>query len=250
METTRCARCGVELTGGEQLCPRCLARAREAGAAAEAPQAQSVALPPWSRLDPSAGLVVAGGNARGAGHLTAAREWCRGRNPWVRIPLLAWFAYILLRHLRDADYESLFGGLNLVVHEAGHLVFGWFGEMPGVAGGTILQLAAPVIAAIVFWRQRDRFAMAVTACWLSTNLFNVARYAGDARAQILPLVSPTSGDPIHDWHFMLGRIGMLKWDTVIAADIRRLAVLSMLAGLGAGAWLVWQMLRPRGESVA
>ncbi len=179
--------------------------------------------------------------------LEGARAWARGRNPWIRLPLLAWFGYILVRHLGDPDYESLFGGLNLVIHEAGHLVFGWFGEFPGVAGGTILQLSAPLIAALVFWRQRDRFAVAVAACWLSTNLFNVARYAGDARVQELPLVSPTSGDPIHDWHYMLGRLGLLTWDTAIAGALRRLAVVTMLAGLAAGAWLLWQMIRLPGD---
>lgn len=202
------------------------------------------------RPRPAAGIVVAG-HAPAGGRLppwadrllVPPREWARGRNGWWRLPILLWFAHILRQHLRSSDYESLFGGLNLAIHEAGHMVFGWMGELPGVMGGTILQLLAPAAAALVFLRQRDWFAQAVVACWLSTNLFSVARYAADARAQELPLVSPTSGDPIHDWGYMLGRFGMLRLDRGIGLGFRIAAVLTMVGGLAFGAWLVWLMLK-------
>lgn len=112
-----------------------------------------------------------------------------------------------------------------------------------MAGGTILQLAAPLIAGALFRRQRDWFAVAVAACWLSTNLFSVARYAGDARVRELPLVSPTMGDPVHDGSYLLGRMGLLRHDVAIAGGLRFLAVVAMLAGLVGGGWLVWHMLR-------
>ena len=205
--------------------------------------------------DLSRGVVVAGAGmgaeaaeaplpVRRLARLRAeALDWARGRNGWVRLPLLLWFAWILVRHLRDRSYDSLFGGLNLGIHEAGHLLFGWLGEFLGIAGGTILQLAAPVIAGVLFRRQRDWFAVAVASCWLATNLFEVARYAGDARARRLPLVSPTSGDPIHDWGYLLGRMGLLRHDLAIAGGLRFLAAVAMLAGLAAGCWLVWHMVR-------
>ncbi len=199
-----------------------------------------------SRADLSRGIVVAGRTAPPEpGIVETAAAWAEGRNGWVRLPLLLWFVWILRGHLIDPEYQSLFGGLDLAIHEAGHLVFGFLGEFMGVAGGTILQLAAPLITAEIFRRQRDWFAIAVAGCWLSVNLFDVARYAGDARAQELPLVSPITGDPIHDWNFMLGSLGLLKHDTAIAGGIRALAILTMLAGLAAGGWLVWRMLRPR-----
>lgn len=206
------------------------------------------------RVDAAAGIVVAGQAlaAEEPGVLARAAAWAEGRNGWVRLPVLLWFAWIFARHLRDPEYQSLFGGLDLAIHEAGHIVFGPLGDFMGVAGGTILQLAAPLVSGVLFRRQRDWFGIAVAGCWLSINLFDVARYAGDARAQALPLVSPTSGDPIHDWGYMLGRLGMLHDDLAIARGIRALAVLTMLAGLVAGGWLVWRMLRsrPRPEATA
>lgn len=199
---------------------------------------------PRGATDLDHGIVVAGAvSPRRWSFLIGAEEWTHGRNGWVRLPLLLFFVWVLRRHLQDRDYQSIFGGLDLAIHEAGHIVFGPLGEVMGVAGGTILQLAAPLAAAAIFWRQRDRFAIAVALCWLSTNLFDVARYIADARALALPLVSPTSGDPLHDWNFLLARMNVLTHDTAIAGGVRALAVASMLLGLAAGAWLVWRMIR-------
>jgi len=165
----------------------------------------------------------------------------------VRLPLLLWFAWILRGHLRDPLYTSLFGGLNLGIHELGHFVFQPLGEFPGVAGGTLLQCLAPIVAMVMFRRQGDWFAIAVAWCWLGTNLFNVATYAADARAQALPLVSPVSGDPLHDWALMLGRLGLLEHDLAIGAALRFAGAATMLVGLAGGAWLLWRMARPLPE---
>ena len=36
--------------------------------------------------------------------------------------------WIFCRHLGDSEYGSIFAGLNLAMHEAGHLFFMWFGR--------------------------------------------------------------------------------------------------------------------------
>ena len=69
-------------------------------------------------------------------------EWCAGRSGLVRAPVLLWLAYVGVRHLLDPLYTSLFGPLNLALHEGGHLLFGYLpGEFLPVAGGTLLLLA-------------------------------------------------------------------------------------------------------------
>lgn len=171
------------------------------------------------------------------------RAWSRGRLWWARVPLLLWFAAIGGQHLADAQYTSLFGGINLGIHELGHLLFAPFGQALAVAGGTLTQLAAPIGAAIMFARQPDWFAVTVAGVWLATNLYNVAVYVGDARDMALPLLSLGGGDSIHDWHYMLSHLGILDWDDGLASLLRVLAFAVLWTSLAAGCWISWQMFR-------
>ena len=174
--------------------------------------------------------------------------WCAGRSWAVRLPLLLWFAYILVRHWADPEYQSLFGPLNLGIHELGHFVFGWLGTFLGMAGGTVLQCLAPVLSMAMFFRQPDFFAVAVCLGWLSTNFFNVARYAEDARAMALTLVRPGGGEVVHDWNYLLEATGLLERDRAIGFLFRAAGSVSMLAALAAGGWLLWKMSRSRAGS--
>ena len=95
-------------------------------------------------------------------------------------------------------------------------------------------------------RQEDYFSGSLCLGWLSTNLFNVSVYMADARSMELQLVAPFGVDNVvHDWNFLLERFGLLSYDHTIAGMVWLLAVLSMLAGLVAGGWLLWQMARSR-----
>ena len=151
--------------------------------------------------------------------------------------LLACLAYIAVRSLNDYEYWTIFSGLTLVVHEAGHVIFSPFGEMLEVAGGSITQVAVPVIVALLFLRQREYFGICVALAWLSMSLTNLATYIGDARNQFLGLVSMGSGDPIHDWHFILGRYAMLGDDHALARFTNLLSALALIAAVALGAWL-------------
>jgi hypothetical protein len=96
-----------------------------------------------------------------------------------------------------------------------------------------------------FYRQKDFFALALCFGWLSTALFDVARYAGDARAMVIPLVAPFGGGDegvSHDWNYLLGQLGILEFDQAVAFVFRSLAVVSMLVALGGASWLLWQMM--------
>ena len=39
---------------------------------------------------------------------TELRDWCRERLWFVRLPLVVWFAWIGIQHVRDPLYNSLF----------------------------------------------------------------------------------------------------------------------------------------------
>jgi hypothetical protein len=172
-------------------------------------------------------------------------HWARGRNPWGRGGLLLVLAFILLGYLRDPVHSSIFDGLNLVVHEAGHMFFFWFGELLGMAGGTIFELGVPVVVGVAFLRQRDFFGLTFVLFWLGTALFHVGVYAADARAQLLGLVSMGAGEPMHDWYYLLGRAGLLRQDRLLGSGLRIMGVLAMAGALAWGVWMVRLMVAGR-----
>jgi hypothetical protein len=136
----------------------------------------------------------------------------------------------------DDDGFMFLDHVNLVFHEAGHPLFGIFGETMGLYGGTLGQLAVPFLVWLAFWRQRDALGCTVAGVWFFENFLNVARYMADARAQALPLV----GGGEHDWEQIFGRWGVLASDTVIA---HRVAVLGWIGMLAMCAWLGWRWYR-------
>ncbi len=155
---------------------------------------------------------------------------------WALLALLAWFT---VRHLGDADYQGIYGGLNLVLHEAGHLVFGWFGSpFLAAAGGTLFHALCIALVGVGFWRQRDLFAVAVTIWWGGTVFLGAAPYAADARAQLLPLVSVGDGPVSHDWHTMLEALGLLGADQLVGGALRVLGLAVLVVGLAAGVWIL------------
>ncbi len=85
----------------------------------------------------------------------------------------------------DDDGFIFLDYVNLVFHEAGHPLFGLFGETVGLYGGTLGQLAMPFLVWLVFWGRRDTLGCAVAGVWFFENVLNIARYMADARSQIL-----------------------------------------------------------------
>jgi hypothetical protein len=124
---------------------------------------------------------------------------------------------------------SLLDGVNLAIHETGHIVFGPFGEFIGFAGGTIMQLLFPVVFVVYFLRRGDRHSASVALWWVGQNCGNVATYIADARAQELPLV----GGGEHDWFYLLSATGLLERDLRIAHAVR---LIGWLLVIGATAW--------------
>jgi hypothetical protein len=181
-----------------------------------------------------------------SGRRRDAAVWAGEGRSWpLRAALLAILAWFGWRHLADPDYGSIFSGITLGVHELGHLLLSPLGHWLGIAGGSVAQVLAPVGVAYGFLRQRDYFAIAVAGTWEAMSLSNLATYIADARAEALPLVSPFSGDPEHDWNFLLSSVGMLQYDVRLAGWIRVAAFLALAGSLAVGAWLCVTMARSR-----
>ena len=119
--------------------------------------------------------------------------------------------YAMIR-LTDPTWWDLLDDVNLAVHEAGHLLFGFFGDIPGVLGGSLFQIIIPAIFAGYFFRSKQRFSGAMTMIWVAQSMVNVSIYIKDARAQQLSLLGGENS--IHDWWYLL-----ISWD-LLQSDLR------------------------------
>jgi hypothetical protein len=134
----------------------------------------------------------------------------------------------------EQGWVPLLDSANLALHEAGHPLVGIFSTRLTVYGGTLFQLAFPLLAALQFRRSANPAGIAAALVWLGENLFNIARYMADARVQELPLVG---GD--HDWTEIFGRWHVLHLDGRIAGITRGIGLILM-------AWaLLWLYRRWR-----
>jgi hypothetical protein len=171
-------------------------------------------------------------------------DWAKDRMPYFRAVLWLFFLYVFIRHVADSDYGSIFSGINLGIHELGHVILSPFGQFIMVCGGTLFQLAAPIASFFIFLKQSDYFALSVSLAWLSTSFFGVAKYSGDAEKMLLPLVSPFGGDDIvHDWNYLLETTGLLGLTPVISGFFWLMAFFCMAIALIWGGFLLKIMFR-------
>ena len=133
-------------------------------------------------------------------------------------------------------YIFIIDDANLLFHEAGHLIFGFFGYTIGFYGGTLGQLIIPIICGAVFWVQKSLMSVSVTLLWFFENFFNIAVYISDARAQKLPLV----GGGEHDWAYILSSLGILQYDTTIATTVTVMGWVGLSLTLAWTTYLWWQ----------
>jgi hypothetical protein len=165
------------------------------------------------------------------------RDW-QPIGPVAQFGWIAFFALFLLYAVSNHGDGLFIDPVNLVVHEGGHALFGWFGSTLGLWGGTLLQLLVPALLAAYFFSQRQAPAFAFCVFFFFENFLGIATYMADARAMQLPLV--TIGDPeftVHDWNAILTSLGLLAWDTRIAACLRAVGWMGMAL---VPAWLLVQ----------
>ncbi|MET1079974.1 MAG: hypothetical protein ABWY06_18325 [Pseudomonas sp.] len=157
-----------------------------------------------------------------------------------------WGGSYLLRDIDSlANSPGFLHNVDLVFHEAGHVLFGFFGKFIGSLGGTLGQLLMPVVCAVALLRHnRDTFAASLCLWWTGQNLLDIAPYMADARAGQLPLLGGNFGHSspygFHDWEYLLGETGLLAYDQGLARACLYLGRLVMFASLLWGAYLLWK----------
>jgi hypothetical protein len=161
--------------------------------------------------------------------------------PVSKPALIAWlvfFGLFLLHALTSKSGFLIIDYVFLPIHESGHLLFGYFGSMIGTWGGTLMQLLVPFALTVYFAYERHTAGTAFCAFFFFENFLNISVYMADARRQELQLVTVGSGeDVMHDWFVIFSSLGVLERDTTIAAIVRVVGWVGMLAAVG---WLIYR----------
>ena len=141
------------------------------------------------------------------------------------------FAIIVMiyfaRYVIDPSHYGFLDNVNLVIHEAGHVFFMFFGELLYAFGGTIFQLLIPFIFVSYFYFKKEFFSAFIVLFWLGQNFINVAVYMGDAVERKLPLLGGNSVN--HDWHYIFSHLNILQLTDFLSAITFSIGVLIIIA---------------------
>jgi len=152
------------------------------------------------------------------------------------IAAVLWLLWVVLARgltLPPGGASAFLHGVDLIFHEAGHVIFGFFGEFIAVLGGSLNQVLIPAGCTAHFLRARQRASAAVTLAWTGESLTDVAVYVADGRVRRLPLLAEGL---VHDWSYLLGRLGLLDWAETLGRLTYASGVLLILAALAVLAW--------------
>jgi len=176
--------------------------------------------------------------------------WERPEQEWRRLSLAAlagWLAFYALFLLHAATSKTGFlilDNVNLMIHEAGHLFFSFFGgETITILGGTLGELIVPLLLGLYFWWRRHTAAVAFCSFWFFENFLYIGTYMMDVTLGRLQLIG--SGE--HDWEILFTKWGLVGRDLAVGAMTRRLGWLGMLATVG---WLIWMARRTAATAAA
>ncbi len=185
------------------------------------------------------------------------RVWCKGRTWQLRLPIMLYCMYAYARQVNDPGYASFLQWLNITIHQWGHGLFSSADQNLHIAGGTILQVAIPLVLMFTALFVRRFFAYTFFMGWFGMNLVVVGAYLADARGmgEMTRLSGdefsageddPGQGAGVHDWQFLLGQMDV----KASALVVKKVGMLLRFAGYGTialslllGAWLLIEMLR-------
>jgi len=234
-----CPKCDAE-TGGQAVCPACgliFEKYPKARVAAPRPAPPEAEEKPESRL---------------RGLLFHFPEEVEPLAVYARAALLAAAAIYgaRLALMSVPDWEMSGSLMHLVIvpfHEFGHILFRPFGEFLTLLGGSLFQVALPLVLGSVFLvRTRDTFAASLMLWWAAAAVMDAAPYLYDAWEPQHVLLTGRTGDTgAHDFIDTLGDLGLLHLAQPIGRGVHAFGVLLMLVSLAWGAWLVWQQFRNR-----
>ena len=163
-------------------------------------------------------------------------------NVVIYLLFFAWgWSFIIADHYSAELNNSFMHMINLVFHEAGHVIFRLLGQFMSILGGSLLQLLVPLIFMGSFIKRKDMFAASIMLWWFAQSMMDLVAYIDDARRQEMWLLGGVQGKDlpgIHDWNNILSQLGLLQYDHFLATITSWLAILIMLVSFYWGARLL------------
>ena len=174
--------------------------------------------------------------------LTHLPQW------WLSI-ILVFFSWFIVKQywiaidsniFRAVSYDHIFGfsiiyfvmdNLSLIIHEAGHTIFGIFGwRFLTILGGTLLECLIPFLIVIFGWKNKKLITTQIGLYWLGFTCLDAAAYASDAFYRQLPLIGnlPKSA---HDYFNLLSELNLLRHYKTVAWILFSLGCLILLLGI-------------------
>ena len=166
----------------------------------------------------------------------------------IWVVFLIWGLRLLwLDYESNAIGHSFMHNVNLMFHEAGHPIFGLLGNFMGYLGGSLMQVLMPLGVTFAFlWQNRDAFGASIGLWWTGVSLMDLAPYIADARVMQLTLLGGGTGSDrpgMHDWNNILGALGLLELDRVLAWVVDVTGELLVLSALAWGGAVLWRQYR-------
>jgi len=157
------------------------------------------------------------------------------------------WSFIVMESRNPEIMQSFMHRIDLVFHEAGHVLFMPFGRFMTILGGSLAQLIMPVVAmCALIVTNRDNFGASLALWWLGQSFMDLAPYIADARALQLPLLGGGTGADrpgSHDWENLLLDLNLIHRDLQIGSGTHILGAAIMLISMAWGAYLLLMQYR-------
>lgn len=127
--------------------------------------------------------------------------------------------------------------VDLIFHEAGHVIFGFFGSFIAALGGSLNQVLIPALCAFHFFRQKQIVSASAAVFWMGENIIGVAIYVADGRDMKLPLLAEGL---THDWNYLLSELSLRNAAEPLGRLVFVAGVLTLVAAM---ALLAWDLMR-------
>jgi hypothetical protein len=169
-------------------------------------------------------------------------EWTRVSRIGGSVIVVLYLLFLFYAY-RNAPGFLFLDYANLIIHEAGHPFFSYYGRTMMVLGGTLGELLVPLLCAAWFFFHRQTYGLAFSLFWFFENFLYIGTYMADARACALPLVGSDTGD----WTILFGKWDLLLEDVKIGHFTRQVGWLGMIAVVAWQGYRVYRDANPQVE---